>query len=205
MWDLFRRYDALTIEINPLAIQKKGGLISLGVKMEIDDNSLFRQPEIEEFIDATDYSSSENDARKFGISYVKLDGEIGCLVNGAGLAMVTVDMIEYFGGHPANFLDIGSGASAFKAAVGLRMLSDDHRIKIIMINIFGGLISCDQIAEGIITQMKSANISQPIVARMAGNHSEKGKIMLEKMGVQVAGTMHEAVQLCVDYIGVINK
>jgi succinyl-CoA synthetase beta subunit len=204
MWDLFRRYDALMVEINPLAVQEEKGLISLGVKIEVDDNSIFRQPEIEEFIDPTAYTAPENDARKLGFSYVKLDGEIGCLVNGAGLAMATIDMIEYFGGRPANFLDIGSEASAYKAAAGLQVLSEDNQIKVIFINIFGGLTLCDQIAEGIITQLKYANISQPLIVRMAGNHSEKGKKLLEKMGVQIADTMREAVQFCIDYIGEIN-
>jgi len=162
MWDLFKRYDALMVEINPLAVQKERGLISLGVKIEIDDNSLFRQPEIEEFIDTTAYTPPENDARKLGFSYLKLDGEIGCLVNGAGLAMATIDMIEYFGGRPANFLDIGSRVSALKAAAGLRILSEDNQIRVIFINIFGGLTLCDQVADGIITQLKFTNISQPL-------------------------------------------
>ena len=200
MWDLFRMYDALMIEINPLAVQKGKGLMSLGVKIDVDDNSLFRQPEIEDFIDTTAYTTAENDARKLGFSYLKLNGEIGCLVNGAGLAMATIDMIEYYGGHPANFLDIGSGASAFKAAAGLRILSEDNQIKVILINIFGGLTLCDQIAEGIITQLKSASISQPLIVRMAGNHSENGKKLLDKMGVQIADTMQEAVQSCIEYI-----
>jgi succinyl-CoA synthetase beta subunit len=200
MWDLFRMYDALMIEINPLAVQKGKGLMSLGVKIDVDDNSLFRQPEIEDFIDTTAYTTAENDARKLGFSYLKLNGEIGCLVNGAGLAMATIDMIEYYGGHPANFLDIGSGASAFKAAAGLRILSEDNQIKVILINIFGGLTLCDQIAEGIITQLKSASISQPLIVRMAGNHSENGKKLLDKVGVQIADTMHDAVQSCIEYI-----
>ena len=200
IWDLFRMYDALMIEINPLALQKGKGLMSLGVKIDVDDNSLFRQPEIEDFIDTTAYTTAENDARKLGFSYLKLNGEIGCLVNGAGLAMATIDMIEYYGGHPANFLDIGSGASAFKAAAGLRILSEDNQIKVILINIFGGLTLCDQIAEGIITQLKSASISQPLIVRMAGNHSENGKKLLDKMGVQITDTMHEAVQSCIEYI-----
>jgi succinyl-CoA synthetase beta subunit len=205
MWDLFRRYDALMIEINPLAVHKEKGLMSLGVKIEVDDNSLFRQPEIEEFIDTTAYTAAENNARKLGFSYLKLDGEIGSLVNGAGLAMATIDMIEYYGGRPANFLDIGSGVSAFRAAAGLRILSEDNQIKVILINIFGGLTLCDQIAEGIITYLKSANISQPLVVRMAGNNSENGKKLLEKMGVQIADTMREAVKFCIGYIKEIKK
>ena len=200
MWDLFRRYDALMVEVNPLAVQKGKGLMSLGVKIDIDGNSLFRQPEIEDFIDTTAYTAAENNARKLGFSYLKLDGEIGCLVNGAGLAMATIDMIEYCGGYPANFLDIGSGASAFKAGAGLRILSEDNQIKVILINIFGGLTLCDQIAGGIITQLKSANISQPLIVRMAGSHSENGKKLLEKMGVQIADTIREAVQFCIDNI-----
>jgi len=200
MWDLFRRYDALMIEINPLAVQKGKGLMSLGVKIDIDDNSLFRQPEIEDFIDTTAYTTAENNSRKLGFSYLKLDGEIGSLVNGAGLAMATIDMIEYCGGCPANFLDIGSGASAFKAGAGLRILSEDNQIKVILINIFGGLTLCDQIAEGIITQLKSTNIPQPLIVRMVGSHSENGKKLLEKMGVQIADTLREAVQFCIDYI-----
>jgi succinyl-CoA synthetase beta subunit len=205
MWDLFRRYDALMVEINPLAVQKERGLISLGVKIEIDDNSLFRQPEIEEFIDTTAYTAPENASRKLGFSYLKLDGEIGCLVNGAGLAMATIDMIEYFGGRPANFLDIGSRVSALKAAAGLRILSEDNQIQVIFINIFGGLTLCDQVAEGIITQLKSTNISQPLIVRMAGNHSEIGKKLLKKMDVQIADTMCEAVQFCIEYIRELNK
>jgi len=201
MWDLFTRYDALMVEINPLAVKKENGLIPLGVKIEVDDNSLFRQPEIEEFIDTTAYTAQENEAHKLGFSYLKLDGEIGCLVNGAGLAMATIDMIQYFGGHPANFLDIGSGASAFKAAAGMRILSEDNQTKVILINIFGGLTLCDQIAEGIITQLESANISQPLIVRMAGNHSENGKKLLEKMGVQITDTVQEAVRFCINYIG----
>jgi len=200
IWDLFRSYDALMVEINPLAVQKGRGLMSLGVKIDVDDNSLFRQPEIEDFIDTTAYTAAENNARKLGFSYLKLDGEIGSLVNGAGLAMATIDMIEYCGGRPANFLDIGSGASAFKAGAGLRILSEDNQIKVILINIFGGLTICDQIAEGIITQLKSDNISQQLIVRMAGNHSENGKKLLKKMGVQIAGTMREAVQFCIDNI-----
>ena len=200
IWDLFRRYDALMVEINPLAVQKGRGLMSLGVKIDVDDNSLFRQPEIEDFLDTTAYTAAENNARKLGFSYLKLDGDIGSLVNGAGLAMATIDMIEYCGGRPANFLDIGSGASAFKAGAGLRILSEDNQIKVILINIFGGLTICDQIAEGIITQLKSGNISQQLIVRMAGNHSENGKKLLKKMGVKIAGTMREAVQFCINYI-----
>jgi len=201
MWDLFRMRDALMVEINPLAVEKDKGLVSLGVKVEIDDNSLFRQSEIEEFIDPTAYAVPENVARKLGFSYIKLDGEIGSLVNGAGLAMATLDMIEYFGGRPANFLDIGSAASAFKTAEGLRILSEDHRIKVILINIFGGLTSCGQVAEGIITHLKSNNISQQLIVRMAGNCSEKGTKLLEKMDVQIVDTMREAVQSCIALVG----
>ena len=201
IWDLFRMRDALMVEINPLAVEKDKGLVSLGVKVEIDDNSLFRQSEIEEFIDPTAHAIPENVARKLGFSYIKLDGEIGSLVNGAGLAMATIDMIEYLGGRPANFLDIGSTASAFKTAEGLRILSEDHRIKVILINIFGGLTSCGQVAEGIITHLKSNNFPQQLIVRMAGNCSEKGIRLLEKMDVQIVDTMREAVQSCIAVVG----
>ncbi|MDO9545286.1 MAG: succinate--CoA ligase subunit beta, partial [Pelolinea sp.] len=186
MWEIFKKYDATKIEINPLAITKDQKFVSLGVKIDIDDNALYRQSEIEDMFDYSAIDKQENDAKKLGLSYVKLDGEIGCISNGQGLTFATIDMIEQYGGQLSGYINLGSCASALMVAEGLRVFNEDPRTKIVLINIFGGLTSCEQISEGIISQMQLSSFVKPVIVRFAGNHMEVGLKRLEETGIQTA-------------------
>jgi succinyl-CoA synthetase beta subunit len=175
--------DAELLEINPLVLTREGRLLALDSKMEIDDNALYRQPQLAEMRDNDGEPREEARARAMGISYVKLDGQIGCMVNGAGLAMTTVDMIRLYGGKPANFLDIGGGAQANKVAAAMKIILGDAHVKSILLNIFGGITRCDEVARGILLALADVNTTLPLFVRLAGTNAEEGRAILEGAGI----------------------
>jgi len=182
---LFVETDASLIEVNPLVLDKKGRLIALDAKMDIDDNALFRQPLIKSLFDPTQISPSEVEAKEHGLSYVSLEGEIGCMVNGAGLAMATMDLIHHHGGRPANFLDVGGSASEEKVAEGFKIILADKAVKAILVNIFGGIMDCATIASGIVGAAKEVGVQIPLVVRMEGNNVDKGKKIIQEAGLNI--------------------
>ncbi|HXV73648.1 MAG TPA: ADP-forming succinate--CoA ligase subunit beta [Sphingomonadales bacterium] len=178
LYGAFLALDASLIEINPLVVTKEGKVALLDAKMSFDDNALFRHPEIAKLRDEAEEDPAETEAKKHGLSYIKLDGDIGCMVNGAGLAMATMDIIKLKGGEPANFLDVGGGASREKVTEAFRILLSDKGVKGVLVNIFGGIMKCDVIAEGIIAAAKLVALQVPLVVRLAGTNVEKGKALL---------------------------
>ncbi|MFN8972222.1 MAG: succinate--CoA ligase subunit beta, partial [Alphaproteobacteria bacterium] len=173
------------IEINPLVITKQKKLIALDAKINFDDNALFRQPDILEMRDEDEEDPLELQAGKFGLSYVKMDGNIGCMVNGAGLAMATMDIIKLYGGEPANFLDVGGGANKEKVTEAFKLILSDPNVEGILVNIFGGIMRCDIIAEGIISAAREVSLNVPLVVRLAGTNVELGKKMLATSGLAI--------------------
>ena len=171
----FRSMDATTIEINPLVIDKKGNFIILDAKISLDDNALFRHEELENLKDLTEEDPLELEAMQNDMNYVKLDGSIGCMVNGAGLAMATMDIIKQFGKEPANFLDLGGTANKDRAIKGFKIIQSDTNVKSVLINIFGGIIHCDMIANGIVEAVKELNFKLPIVVRFQGTNAAAGR------------------------------
>ena len=195
--NLYRCYmdtDASLVEINPLNRDGKGNLIALDAKFNFDANALFRHPEIVAYRDLDEEDPAEVEASKFDLAYISLDGNIGCLVNGAGLAMATMDTIKLFGGEPANFLDVGGGATAEKVTEAFKIMLKNPEVKGILVNIFGGIMKCDTIAEGVITACKAVNLSVPLVVRMKGTNEDLGKKILAESGLPIiaADTMAEA-------------
>jgi len=195
--NLYRCYmetDASLVEINPLNCDSKGNLIALDAKFNFDANALFRHPEIVTYRDLDEEDPAEIEASKFDLAYIQLDGNIGCLVNGAGLAMATMDTIKLFGGEPANFLDVGGGATAEKVTEAFKIMLSSPKVRAILVNIFGGIMRCDTIAEGVIAACKAVNLSVPLVVRMKGTNEELGKKMLQESGLPIisADTMAEA-------------
>lgn len=190
--------DASLAEINPLIIDENGELLAVDGKMVIDDNSLFRHPDLSEMRDVDEEAPSETRARQAGLSYIKLDGEIGCMVNGAGLAMATMDMTKLFGGTPANFLDIGGGAQADKVAEALRIILDDPNVKAVLFNIFGGITRGDEVAKGIVAALEEVKPNVPMVARIVGTNAEEGRAILAKANMITATTLAEAAEKAVD-------
>jgi succinyl-CoA synthetase beta subunit len=195
--NLYRCYmetDASLVEINPLNCDSKGNLIALDAKFNFDSNALFRHPEIVAYRDLDEEDPAEVEASKFDLAYISLDGNIGCLVNGAGLAMATMDTIKLFGGSPANFLDVGGGATAEKVTEAFKIMLKNPEVKGILVNIFGGIMKCDTIAEGVISACKAVNLSVPLVVRMKGTNEDLGKKMLGDSGLPIiaADTMAEA-------------
>jgi succinyl-CoA synthetase beta subunit len=176
----FIETDASLLEINPLVEDDQGKIWALDAKLSIDDNALFRQHEIASFYDPSQQSLSEVEAKKHDLAYIALDGNIGCMVNGAGLAMATMDIIQHFGGRPANFLDVGGGASMEKVAAGFKLILSDPKVKAILVNIFGGIMNCGTLAEGIIAAVKEMHLHVPLVVRMEGTNVDEGKKLLEK-------------------------
>jgi len=185
LYGLFLDKDASLIEINPLVVTKEGKLICLDAKIGFDDNAIFRHPEIEALRDFDQEEPAEVEASRLGLSYVKLDGTIGCMVNGAGLAMATMDIIKLGGGEPANFLDVGGGASKEKIAEALKIILSDPHVKGVLVNIFGGIMRCDVIAEGIIAAVKEVKIGVPLVVRLEGTNVARGKALLQQSGLAV--------------------
>lgn len=192
LWKAFKETDAAIAEINPLVVASTGSLMALDGKLVVDDNSLFRHPELVEIRDLDAEEPVEVEARKYGLSYIKLDGNIGCMVNGAGLAMATLDIIKQNGGAPSNFLDIGGGASADKVATALRIIGADPQVKVILVNIFGGITRCDEVAKGILAAQKEVNKHIPLVVRLAGTNAEKGLKLLSGTNMHTAASMEEA-------------
>jgi len=180
LYQAFQAYDASLAEINPLIVDKDGKLLAVDGKMLIDDNALFRHPDLAEMRDLDEEAESEREARLAGLSYVDLDGEIGCMVNGAGLAMTTMDLTKLFDGSPANFLDIGGGAGADKVATALRIILADPKVKAVLFNIFGGITRCDQVAQGILAALDQVQPDLPMVARLVGTNEEQGRAILDQ-------------------------
>jgi succinyl-CoA synthetase beta subunit len=194
LYTCYMATDASLAEINPLILEGSGGIKALDAKFNFDSNALFRHPEIVAYRDLDEEDPAEVEASKFDLSYISLDGNIGCLVNGAGLAMATMDTIKLFGGEPANFLDVGGGASAEKVTEAFKIMLGNENVKGILVNIFGGIMKCDTIAEGVIAACKAVNLSVPLVVRMKGTNEDLGKKMLAESGLPIisADTMAEA-------------
>lgn len=192
LFDVYVKEDATLVEINPLILTADGDFKALDSKMSFDDNALWRHPDVEAMRDMAEENATELDARRSGISFVKLDGTIGCIVNGAGLAMATMDAVKLHGGDPANFLDVGGGASADQVAKAFSLVTADPNVKAILINIFGGITRGDVVAEGIHEAMERVGVSVPIVVRLSGTNAEEGKAILAESGLTAVDTMDEA-------------
>lgn len=192
----FVETDASLIEINPLVETAEGSIVALDAKFSIDDNALYRQPQIAAFYDPTQNTLAEAAAKKFDLAYVALDGQIGCMVNGAGLAMATMDIIHLYGGKPANFLDVGGGASEEKVAAGFKIILADPHVRAILVNIFGGIMDCEILASGIVSAASELVVKVPLVVRMEGTNVEQGKLKLAKSGldITIAHSMAEAAE-----------
>jgi succinyl-CoA synthetase beta subunit len=194
--------DASLIEINPLIITKTEKLVCLDAKMSFDDNAIFRRPEILELRDLNEEEPAEIEASKHDLAYIKLNGSIGCMVNGAGLAMATMDIIKLYGEEPANFLDVGGGASKEKVSAAFKLILSDKNVKGILINIFGGIMRCDVIAQGVIEAAKETNLEVPLVVRLAGTKFQEGKDILDKSGLKIlsASDLNDAAKKIVEAI-----
>jgi len=203
LYRAFIETDASLIEINPLVVTKDGRVICLDAKMSFDDNGLFRHADIRELRDPNEEDPAETEAAKYDLSYVHLDGNIGCMVNGAGLAMSTMDIVKLYGAEPANFLDVGGGASTEKVAAAFRILLADKRVKGVLINIFGGIMRCDVLAQGVVEAARQVKLSVPLVVRMEGTNVVEGKKILADSGIKViaASDMADAARRIVKEIG----
>jgi succinyl-CoA synthetase beta subunit len=199
LYKLFISLDCSMVEINPLALTRDGEVLALDAKFNFDDNGLYRHPEIVAMRDVAEEDPREVEASKFNLSYIGLDGNIACLVNGAGLAMATMDIIKYAGGEPANFLDVGGGASEAQVTEAFKILVSDKNVRAILVNIFGGIMKCDVIAQGIINAVKAVSLPVPLVVRLEGTNVEQGKKLLQesKLPIRAASNLAEAAQLVV--------
>jgi succinyl-CoA synthetase beta subunit len=197
LYHAFVESDASLAEINPLVVTGDGKLLAVDGKMSIDDNALYRQKTLAELRDPVEDDPYEAEARRFGLSYVKLDGDIGCMVNGAGLSMATMDMIKLYGGAPANFLDIGGGATAERVAAALRIILSDKNVKTVLINIFGGITRCDEVARGIVVALGEVGTTCPMVVRLVGTNEAEGRAILADAQMETAATLAEAAQKAV--------
>jgi len=199
LYRAFQEKDCSLVEVNPLVITADNRLLALDAKLTFDDNALFRHPDVQALRDLDEESPLEVEASKFGLNYIKLDGTVGCMVNGAGLAMATMDIVKLAGGEPANFLDVGGGASAEQIENAFRILTSDGSVKAVLINIFGGILRCDRLAEGVIHAVRSLQVTLPIVIRMEGTNVEQGKRMLREAGLNfiTADGMQEAAEKAV--------
>jgi len=194
LWRAYQDCDATLAEINPLVITKERTLVALDGKMLLDDNALFRHADLAEMRDVDEEAPAETEARKYGLSFIKLDGQIGCMVNGAGLAMTTMDIVKLFGGEPANFLDIGGGAGAEKVAAAMRIILSDPNVKAILFNVFGGITRCDEVARGILTALAEVKPKIPMVARLVGTNAEEGRRLLADARMITANTLVDAAK-----------
>jgi succinyl-CoA synthetase beta subunit len=203
LYRAFNETDASLIEINPLVVTADGRVVCLDAKMSFDDNGLFRHPDIRELRDPNEEDATETEAAKYDLSYVHLDGNIGCMVNGAGLAMATMDIVKYYGAEPANFLDVGGGASTEKVAAAFRILLSDERVRAVLINIFGGIMQCDVLAKGVVEAARQVKLSLPLVVRMEGTNVEQGRKILAESGLKVlsAKEMADAARRAVEALG----
>jgi succinyl-CoA synthetase beta subunit len=187
--------DASLAEINPLVGTKDGMLVALDAKIVLDDNALFRHPDLEALRDMDAEDPDEMAAKKADLSFVKLDGHIGCCVNGAGLAMATMDLVKHFGGEPANFLDIGGSSSPEKVIAAMKIITGDPKVKVILFNIFGGITRCDDVANGIVKAVQQMRPRVPIVVRLTGTNEELGHQILKQVGLQATSSMEEVVKM----------
>jgi succinyl-CoA synthetase beta subunit len=197
LWEVFKATDATLAEINPLVITKEKKMVALDGKMLLDDSALYRQTELEATRDTDEDAPAEIEARKYGLSFIKLDGNIGCMVNGAGLAMTSMDVIKLFGGEPANFLDVGGGADAKKVAAAMRIILTDPNVKAVLFNIFGGITRCDEVAKGILVAMDEVKPKVPMVVRLVGTNAEEGRKLLENANMITAETLADAAKKAV--------
>ncbi|PKO21675.1 MAG: ADP-forming succinate--CoA ligase subunit beta [Chloroflexi bacterium HGW-Chloroflexi-1] len=197
LYEALMESDASLAEINPLVVQGDGTLLAVDGKMVLDDSALYRHPDLAAMRDEDEETPEERTARLHGLSYVKLDGQIGCMVNGAGLAMATMDITKFYGGAPANFLDIGGGAKADKVAAALRIILSDPNVKAVLFNIFGGITRCDEVARGILQALGEAPTSVPMVVRLVGTNDIEGRAILKEAKIATADTLMEAAQMAV--------
>ena len=202
IYKMFVSTDANMVEINPLILTKEEKIICLDAKVNFDSNALFRHPEIVELRDLNEEDPTEIEASKHDLAYIKLDGSIGCMVNGAGLAMATMDIIKLYGKEPANFLDVGGGASKEKVSAAFKIILSDKNVKGILINIFGGIMRCDVLAQGVVDAAKEINISVPLVVRLAGTNFKEGKDILDNSGLKLisAENLDDAAKKIVEAI-----
>jgi succinyl-CoA synthetase beta subunit len=203
LYRVFQEKDCSLVEINPLVITTDGRLLALDAKLNLDDNALFRHPDLKALRDTDEELPLEVEASRFGLNYIKLDGTVGCMVNGAGLAMATMDLVKFVGGEPANFLDVGGGASAEQIEQAFRILISDRSVRVVLINIFGGILRCERLAEGVIRAVRSLGVTLPIVVRMEGTNVEQGTRMLTESGLNfiTAEGMQEAAEKAVKASG----
>jgi succinyl-CoA synthetase beta subunit len=201
---MFVDYDFSLLEINPLVITKQGNLLCLDGKINIDDNAMYRQPKLREMRDTSQEDERENRARDWELNYIALDGDIGCMVNGAGLAMATMDLVKLSGGNPANFLDVGGGATKERVTEAFKIILSDEKVKAILVNIFGGIVRCDLIAEGIIGAVSEVGTDLPVVVRLEGNNAELGAKKLSESGLNIiaAKSFTDAAKKVVEAVGV---
>jgi len=185
LYRLFTEKDLSLVEINPLVITGDGSLLALDAKVNLDDNALFRHKDLEELRDPSQEDPAEHRAQQFDLNYVTLDGNIGCMVNGAGLAMATMDIIKLHGGEPANFLDVGGGTTSDRVAEALKLIVEDEKVKAILVNIFGGIVRCDLIAEGIIQAIREIDLHVPVVVRLEGTNADAGRELLNDSGLLI--------------------
>lgn len=205
LYECFKSNDASLCEINPLVITGEGKLLAVDGKMSIDDNALSRQPKLAEMRDLSEEPISEREARLAGINFIQLDGNIGCMVNGAGLAMTTMDIIKLFGGEPANFLDIGGGAKAEQVATAIRLILSDEKVEAILINIFGGITRGDEVAKGIVLALAEVQTDIPMVVRLAGTNAREGMAILADAEMETAVTLSDAARKAVAAVGGANS
>ena len=205
LYDAFVRCDASLAEINPLVVTTSGRLAAIDAKMVLDDNALPRHPELESLRDAAAENPDEARARAAGLSYVKLDGGIGCVVNGAGLAMATMDVVKLYGGEPANFLDIGGGARAERVAAALGILLSDPSVRVVLFNIFGGITRCDEVARGIVSTLRELATDLPIVVRLVGTNEAEGRRILAEAGLVAVADMDDAARSAVAALGGVSE
>ena len=206
LYKIFIEKDATLVEINPLVITKDSRLIALDAKMTFDDDALFRHPDIKDFYDPDELDSLEVEASQYRLNYIKLDGNVGCMVNGAGLAMATMDIIKLAGGSPANFLDVGGGASAEQVENAFRILLADENVKVVLINIFGGILRCDRVANGIVEAAKKVALRLPMIVRLEGTNVEEGRKILKDSGIkfEVATDFRDAADKVADITKTLN-
>ena len=196
LWKVFKKYDCSLMEINPLVTTKENSVIALDAKMNFDDNALFKNKEIIELRDLSEEIPAEIEAGKFNLNYIKLDGNVGCMVNGAGLAMATMDIIKLSGGEPANFLDVGGVANSDTVANGFKIILEDKNVKAVLINIFGGIVRCDRVAQGVIEAMKKIEVKIPVIVRLEGTNAIEARQLLEKSALNfiVSNSLSDAAE-----------
>jgi succinyl-CoA synthetase beta subunit len=202
MYEAFTGLDASIVEINPLIVTGAGQVLALDAKMNFDDNALFRHPQVEELRDADEEDPAELEAAKHALNYIKLDGNIGCMVNGAGLAMATMDIIKLYGGDPANFLDVGGGATRERVSTAFKLILSDPNVEGILVNIFGGIMRCDVIAEGVVAAAREVSLNVPLVVRLEGTNVELGKKVLKQSGLKIisADNLADAAEKIVEAV-----